>query len=257
MQELQVLNNSKTLDSREVAEMMGKKHKEILQYIEGRVDKNGNPLIVGIIPVLLSEGIHPVNYFIESTYKDRSGKENKCYLVTKMGCEMLGNKLQGEKGILFTAKYVERFNQMEQALKELQPTPSYMIEDPIERAKAWIKEQEKVKVLETQSEYLKKILESTTTVTMTQIAKDYGMTAQEMNSLLHRLKVQYKQNDQWLLYSKYHKEGYVDSETIPIKHKSGIIEPKMYTKWTQKGRKFLYELLKENEILPVIEREDM
>ena len=174
-----------------------------------------------------------------------------------MGCEMLGNKLQGAKGTVFTAKYVKRFNQMEQALKQLQPTPSYMIDDPIERAKAWIKEQEKVKVLETQSEYLKKILESTTTVTMTQIAKDYGMTAQEMNSLLHRLKVQYKQNDQWLLYSKYHKEGYVDSETIPIKHKSGIIEPKMHTKWTQKGRKFLYELLKENEILPVIERGDM
>ena len=140
------------------------------------------------------------------------------------------------------------FIKCEEKLKTIvQPTPSYMIDDPIERAKAWIKEQEKVKVLETQSEYLKKILESTTTVTMTQIAKDYGMTAQEMNSLLHRLKVQYKQNDQWLLYSKYHKEGYVDSETIPIKHKSGIIEPKMYTKWTQKGRKFLYELLKVNE----------
>ena len=152
-------------------------------------------------------------------------------------------------------KYREYFIKCEEKLKTIvQPTPSYMIDDPIERAKAWIKEQEKVKVLETQSEYLKKILESTTTVTMTQIAKDYGMTAQEMNSLLHRLKVQYKQNNQWLLYSKYHKEGYVDSETIPIKHKSGIIEPKMYTKWTQKGRKFLYELLKENEILPVIER---
>ena len=251
MQELQVLNNSKTLDSREVAEMMGKKHENLLKDIQGS-GKN-----LGIIPTLTKGNFHVVNYFIESSYKDAKGETRKCYLVTKMGCEMLGNKLQGEKGILFTAKYVERFNQMEQAIKELQPTPSYMIDDPIERAKAWIKEQEKVKVLETQSEYLKKILESTTTVTMTQIAKDYGMTAQEMNSLLHRLKVQYRQNDQWLLYFKYHKEGYVDSETIPIKHKSGIIEPKMYTKWTQKGRKFLYELLKENGILPVIEREDM
>ena len=251
MKELQVLNNSKTLDSREVAEMMGKKHENLLKDIQGS-GKN-----LGIIPTLLKGKFHVSDYFIESSYKDGSGKTNKCYLVTKMGCEMLGNKLQGEKGILFTAKYVERFNQMEQAIKELQPTPSYMIDDPIERAKAWIKEQEKIKVLETQSEYLKKILESTTTVTMTQIAKDYGMTAQEMNNLLHELKVQYKMSGQWLLYSKYHKEGYVDSETIPIKHKSGIIEPKMYTKWTQKGRKFLYELLKENEILPVIEREDM
>lgn len=251
MQEIQVLNNSKTLDSREVAEMLGKSHGDLLKDIQGS-GKN-----LGIIPTLTKGKIPVVDYFIESSYKDAKGENRKCYLVTKMGCETLGNKLQGEKGILFTAKYVKAFNQMEQAIKQLQPTPSYMIEDPIERAKAWIKEQEKVKVLETQSEYLKKILESTTTVTMTQIAKDYGMTAQEMNSLLHRLKVQYKQNDQWLLYSKYHKEGYVDSETIPIKHKSGIIEPKMYTKWTQKGRKFLYELLKENEILPVIERGDM
>lgn len=252
MQELQVLNNSKTLDSREVAEMLGKSHGDLLKDIQGS-GKN-----LGIIPILEKGNFHVSDYFIESTYKTKgNNKTYTCYLVTKMGCEMLGNKLQGEKGILFTAKYVKRFNQMEQAIKELQPTPSYMIDDPIERAKAWIKEQEKIKVLETQSEYLKKILESTTTVTMTQIAKDYGMTAQEMNSLLHRLKVQYKQNDQWLLYSKYHKEGYVDSETIPIKHKSGIIEPKMYTKWTQKGRKFLYELLKENGVLPVIEREDM
>lgn len=59
---------------------------------------------------------HLSNYFIPSTY--RSGtREYKCYLVTKMGCELLGNKQQGEKGILFTAKYVERFNEMEQAIK--------------------------------------------------------------------------------------------------------------------------------------------
>lgn len=245
MQELTIKNYKgiNVTDSREVAEMIGKEHKHLMRDIRGYIDV-----------ISTSPKMDPLKFFIENSYADSKGEIRPCYLLTKQGCEMVANKLNGKKGILFTAEYVQAFNQMEQAIKELQPTPSYMIDDPIERAKAWIKEQEKVKVLETQSEYLKKILESTTTVTMTQIAKDYGMTAQEMNSLLHRLKVQYKQNDQWLLYSKYHKEGYVDSETIPIKHKSGIIEPKMYTKWTQKGRKFLYELLKENEILPVIER---
>ena len=110
-------NNLAAIDSREVAEMMGKEHKEILQYIEGRVDKKGNSLVVGIVPTLESEGLHSQKYFIPSTY--RSGtREYKCYLVTKMGCELLGNKQQGEKGILFTAKYVERFNKMEQAIKE-------------------------------------------------------------------------------------------------------------------------------------------
>ena len=111
--------------------------------------------------------------------------------------------------------------------------------------------------LKPKADYTDVILKSNSLVTITQIAKDYGMSGQEMNSLLHELKVQYKLSDQWLLYSKYHNEGYTHSETIPIKHKSGRLEPKMNTKWTQKGRLFLYELLKENGILPVIEREDM
>ena len=58
------------------------------------------------------------NYFIESSYKDKSGKENKCYLCTKLGCDFLANKFTGEKGILFTAKYVERFNEYEKRLEE-------------------------------------------------------------------------------------------------------------------------------------------
>ena len=110
--------------------------------------------------------------------------------------------------------------------------------------------------LKPKADYTDVILKSKSLVTITQIAKDYGMSGQEMNSLLHELKVQYKLSDQWLLYSKYHNEGYTHSETIPIKHKSGRLEPKMNTKWTQKGRLFLYDLLKENGILPVIEREE-
>lgn len=103
-------NNLVTLDSREVAEMLGKEHSYVLEMIQGREGK------LGIIPVLENANLAVSNYFIPSTY--RSGtREYKCYLVTKMGCELLGNKQQGEKGILFTAKYVERFNQMEQAIK--------------------------------------------------------------------------------------------------------------------------------------------
>ena len=91
---------------------MNKRHSEVLEYI------NGSNKVVGIIPTLLNGGLCSANYFIESNYKDVSGKTNQCYLVTKMGCELLGNKQQGEKGILFTAKYVERFNIMEIAIKE-------------------------------------------------------------------------------------------------------------------------------------------
>lgn len=99
------------IDSREVAEMMGKKHEDIMKSIKGS-GKN-----LGLIPTLTKGNFPVVNYFIESSYIDAKGEERKCYLVTKMGCELLGNKQQGEKGILFTAKYVERFNKMEEAFK--------------------------------------------------------------------------------------------------------------------------------------------
>lgn len=128
------------IDSREVAEMMGKTHAEIIQYLEGLKDKNGKTKVVGIIPTLEQVGdLQVANYFIESSYNDR-GRERKCYLITKMGCELLGNKQQGGKGILFTAKYVERFNEYEKRLQELS-RPSYEIEDPIKRAERWIQEE--------------------------------------------------------------------------------------------------------------------
>lgn len=103
-------NQLVTIDSREVAEMLGKEHSYVLEMIQGREGK------LGIIPVLENANLAVSNYFIPSTYKAGT-REYKCYLVTKMGCELLGNKQQGEKGILFTAKYVERFNKMEQAIK--------------------------------------------------------------------------------------------------------------------------------------------
>lgn len=104
-------NELATIDSREVAEMMGKEHKALLK------DINGGGNTIGLIPTLIGANFEPNKYFIESSYIDSRNREQKCYLVTKMGCELLGNKQQGEKGILFTAKYVERFNQMEQAIK--------------------------------------------------------------------------------------------------------------------------------------------
>ena len=104
----------KTIDSREVAEMLGKDHSELLKEIEGRKDGKN----VGLIPVLTRGNFHLVNYFIEDCYKDKKGQRRKCYQITKMGCELIGNKQQGEKGILFTAKYVERFNEMEKSLSE-------------------------------------------------------------------------------------------------------------------------------------------
>ena len=111
MNELQVLNHEQTISSREVAEMMERPHWKVLNMIEGKAGE------VGIIEVLTDNDFVVSEYFIESSYKDASGKSNKCYECTKMGCELLANKLTGKKGILFTAKYVKRFNDMEQHIK--------------------------------------------------------------------------------------------------------------------------------------------
>ena len=102
--------------------------------------------------------------------------------------------------------------------------------------------------------YCDTILQNKGTVTITQIAKDYGMGAPKMNKLLNGFGVQYKQSGQWLLYAKYQDKGYTHSHTFDFKHTDGRPDVTMETKWTQKGRLFIYELLKKNGILPMIER---
>ena len=99
------------IDSREVARMLGREHFEILRYIEG---SNGR---VGILATIQNTKWCSTDYFIESSYKDTFGRDCKCYLVTKKGCELIGNKQNGEKGTLFCLAYIERFNEMEKELK--------------------------------------------------------------------------------------------------------------------------------------------
>ena len=113
-----------------------------------------------------------------------------------------------------------------------------------------------IKELKPKADYTDRILKNSGLVTITQIAKDYGMSGQGMNALLNRLCVQYKTaSGQWLLYSKYQAKGYTHSKTIDILRTDGTTDIKMETKWTQKGRLFLYEKLKKHGYLPMIEKE--
>lgn len=115
--------------------------------------------------------------------------------------------------------------------------------------------EQQVKELKPKADYVDSILKNKGLVAISQIAKDYGMSAMKMNELLHELKVQYKQSGQWLLYAKYQAKSYTHSETINITRTDGSPDVRMNTKWTQKGRLFLYELLKKEGIVPMIERE--
>lgn len=102
-----------TITTLEVAEMMETEHWKLLRKLDG--DKKSD----GIIKILTDNNFVVSDYFIPSSYKDASGKENKCYQVTKLGCDFLANKSTGEKGILFTARYVKRFYEMEHQIKQI------------------------------------------------------------------------------------------------------------------------------------------
>lgn len=110
--------------------------------------------------------------------------------------------------------------------------------------------------LKPKADYTDRILSSKGTVTTTAIAKDYGMSATGFNKLLHELHVIYKIGKQWFLYAKYQAKGYTHSKTFDFKHSDGRPDCKMQTEWTQKGRLFLYQLLKKHGVIPMIERED-
>ena len=90
---------------------------------------------------------------------------------------------------------------------------------------------------------------------ITVIAKDYGWSGKRMNKFLQEKKVQYKLGDTWLLYAEYADKGYTKSETVSYKGKNGDDHSKVHTKWTQKGRLFIYELMKAAGYLPIVEKE--
>ena len=103
------------------------------------------------------------------------------------------------------------------------------------------------------TDYARIILSSTQTVTITQIAQDYGMSPVGMNQLLFKLHIQYKVGGQWILYIPYLNKGYVQSFSSYFVKSDGEVQVKLHTRWTQSGRLFLYEELKKAGVLPLIE----
>lgn len=114
-----------------------------------------------------------------------------------------------------------------------------------------------LKEAQKQARYLDLIIESKGALRVSQIAQDYGMTANKLNKVLYELGVQHKVNGQWILYKRHMGKGYTDSHTFDFRDKNGYPRTNVSTTWTQKGRLFLYELLKENNYLPLIEKEDI
>lgn len=196
-----------------------------------------------------------------------SPKTRSLMLWTRRGasrhCKMLG-----------TDKAWEMFDQLEENYfnpKPKQLTPAEQMAQGLLAAKELLEAKDKqvkqltetcsqqqqvIGELKPKADYVDKILKSDSLVTITQIAKDYGMSGQGMNKVLHDLHIIYSCNRQWLLYSQHQAKGYTFSETVDIPREDGTTKVVMNTKWTQKGRLFLYEVLKKRNLLPLIERKE-
>lgn len=120
------INGQLVTDSRDVAEMVGKQHAHLMRDIKGYAE------------ILNESNFGLVNFFIESTYKDSKGETRPCYLLTRKGCDMVANKMTGQKGVLFTATYVTRFEEME---KQLQSQPNYHLPSTFKEALYMLAEQ--------------------------------------------------------------------------------------------------------------------
>lgn len=146
----------------------------------------------------------------------------------------------------------------------VQKQDSYQIDDPIERAKRWIEEQEErnrlameVKTLEPKAKFCDSMINCKDLISTTVIAKDYGKSAKWLNKWLHEQGVQFKQGNTWVLYQKYSENGYTGTKQNPYNGKDGEMHGSVQTYWTPKGKRFIYELLKANGIVPNTERTEV
>ena len=221
----QLINVSpvETIDSREVAEMIEVTHGSLLKKVRNYEE------------ILTKSKLTSLDFFIPSEYKDTKGEIRNCYLLTKKGCEMVANKLTGEKGVIFTAKYVNRFEEMENHIKQQIPAlPSNYLE-ALERLVDEVKMNEQL-VLENRQLRFKlegkevKQVEDERLYTVDEIARTHHMTARELNKFLNVTGVQYTRKGRWYLYNKYSKKGLTQGSAS-------------WLRWTEKGKNFIEELL--------------
>ena len=245
-----------TMSSLEIAKLTGKPHNDVLKAIRAM-----EPAWEKV-----TEG-----KFSRSEYKDSTGRTLPCFELTKTECLYVATKFNDEARAILVMRWEEL--EQKQRAKMLQ-LPDFT--DPAEAARAWAQEYEQKQVLAIENKrleeeniqlvienqglkndknYLDIIMRSKELLTISQIAQDYGMSGKAMNKLLADMGVQYSINGQWILYAKYKDCGYVSSRSIEFIRNNGQRDYRLHTEWTQAGRKFLYEELKKQGIIPMLERD--
>lgn len=250
MDEIIKLGRTDTMTSLEIAEITGKKHAHVMRDIRS----------------LIEQGVNGSNFGLVN-YKDKKGEVRPMFELTPKGCLILASGYDA----LLREKIINKLEELEKNHREQYQVPQSFSEALMLAAKQQEKIEQQLLALESKNKeivqlsatitemqpkvsYVDTILSSKETVTTTQIAQNYGQSAKAFNILLRNFGVQRKVGGQWILYAKYLPCGYVQSETVSITHRDGSAGSVMHTKWTQKGRLFLYDELKKHEILPLIEK---
>lgn len=250
MEEIIKLGRTDTMTSLEIAEITGKKHAHVMRDIRS----------------LIEQGVNGSNFGLVN-YKDKKGEVRPMFELTPKGCLILASGYDA----LLREKIINKLEELEKNHREQYQVPQSFSEALMLAAKQQEKIEQQQLALESKNKeivqlsatitemqpkvsYVDTILSCKETVTTTQIAQDYGQSAKAFNILPRNFGVQHKVGGQWILYAKYLPCGYVQSETVSITHRDGSAGSVMHTKWTQKGRLFLYNELKKHEILPLIEK---
>ena len=250
MNELMI--NEERMTSLQIAEVTGKNHSDVMRAIRN-----------------MEEAWEKVSQckFALAEYTDQQGKQRPCYSLNKRECLYIATKFNDEA----RAKLILRWEELEKQHQQkfsipqtyadalmLAANQAKQIEEQQKTIKANAEEivalSDTITKMQPKVSYYDKILASTATLTVTQVAQDYGMSAKAFNILLRNFGIQHKVNGQWILYAKYLQQGYVHSHSVDIVRRDGRHETKNNTEWLQKGRLFLYEELKKHNILPLIEQ---
>lgn len=248
--ELLNFEGKNVLDSRQIAEMVEKRHANLIRDIDKYVSD-----------ISTNSKLSSLDFFIPSTYTDKKGEVRKCYLLTKQGCEFVANKLTGKKGNQFTAQYVGLFNRMQKTIKN---SPQAILE---QLHKDWgipttlggalqlaANQQVEIEKMKPKVDYYDSQMRNPGLMTTTEIAKDYGWSAKTLNIELHKRRVIFKQGKHWVPYQKYAGKGYTQYEAFGYQHTNGQSGVHNNLKWTQRGKKFIYDLLAKDGIKPMTEQ---
>lgn len=192
-----------------------------------------------------------INEKVQSEKRARTYNQINHHIKIPMAKEisMLQRNEKGKQARLYFLELEEKWNSPEMVMKRAM---DYLNERVAKLQVSNLVLEQQVQELQPKASYYDLVLQNKSLLSVSKIAKDFGMSAIKLNRMLHELRVQYKQGDIWLLYAKYQDKGYTQTHT----HVIDADKSRVMTKWTQKGRLFIYELLKQEGILPLIERDE-